>query len=121
MRWEDEIGNNDSPTFRTDVTLPGNICFAALRLRAKLAAQTGNPTHVPPGRPGGLRFRSCLLSRISSTRIRTPHPGAIDSKRCNRVNQTSTSNTFDEGIRLWVMWRDYLGLLTQLPEKGSRK
>ncbi|MBA4695348.1 MAG: hypothetical protein DWC06_05480 [Candidatus Poseidoniales archaeon] len=48
MRWEDEIGNNDSPTFRTDVTLPGNICFAALRLRAKLAAQTGNPTHVPP-------------------------------------------------------------------------
>ena len=46
MRWEDEIGNNDSSTFRTDVDLPVNICFAALRLRAKLA-QTGNPTHVP--------------------------------------------------------------------------
>ena len=47
MRWEDEIGNNDPSTFRTDVDLPVNICFAALRLRAKLA-QTGNPTHVPP-------------------------------------------------------------------------
>ena len=48
MRWEDEIGNNDPSTFRTDVDMPVNICFAALRLRAKLA-QTGNPTHVPPG------------------------------------------------------------------------
>ena len=47
MRWEDEIGNNDPSTFRTDVDLPVNICFAALRLRAKLA-QTGNPTHDPP-------------------------------------------------------------------------
>ena len=47
MRWEDEIGNNDPSTFRTDVDLPVNICFAALRLRAKLA-QTGNPTHVLP-------------------------------------------------------------------------
>ena len=47
MRWEDEIGNNDPSTFRTDVDMPVNICFAALRLRAKLA-QTGNPTHVPP-------------------------------------------------------------------------
>jgi len=47
MRWEDEIGNNDPSTFRTNVDLPVNICFAALRLRAKLA-QTGNPTHVPP-------------------------------------------------------------------------
>ena len=47
MRWEDEIGNNDPSTFRTDVDLPVNICFAALRLRAKIA-QTGNPTHVPP-------------------------------------------------------------------------
>ena len=46
MRWEDEIGNNDPSTFRTDVDMPVNICFAALRLRAKLA-QTGNPTHVP--------------------------------------------------------------------------
>ena len=46
MRWEDEIGNNRTPTFRTDVTMPVNIGFAALRLRAKLA-QTGNPTHVP--------------------------------------------------------------------------
>ena len=48
MRWEDEIGNNDPSTFRTNVDLPVNVCFAALRLRAKLA-QTGNPTHVPPG------------------------------------------------------------------------
>ena len=47
MRWEDEIGNNEPSTFRTDVDMPVNICFAALRLRAKLA-QTGNPTHVPP-------------------------------------------------------------------------
>ena len=47
MRWEDEIGNNDPSAFRTDVDMPVNICFAALRLRAKLA-QTGNPTHVPP-------------------------------------------------------------------------
>ena len=47
MRWEDEIGNNDPSTFRTDVDMPVNICFVALRLRAKLA-QTGNPTHVPP-------------------------------------------------------------------------
>ena len=47
MRWDDEIGNNDPSTFRTDVDMPVNICFAALRLRAKLA-QTGNPTHVPP-------------------------------------------------------------------------
>ena len=47
MRWEDEIGNNDPSTFRTNVDLPVNVCFAALRLRAKLA-QTGNPTHVPP-------------------------------------------------------------------------
>ena len=46
MRWEDEIGNNDPSAFRTDVDMPVNICFAALRLRAKLA-QTGNPTHVP--------------------------------------------------------------------------
>ena len=46
MRWEDEIGNNDPSTFRTNVDLPVNVCFAALRLRAKLA-QTGNPTHVP--------------------------------------------------------------------------
>ena len=47
MRWEDEIGNNDPSTFRTDVDMPVNICFAALRLRAKLA-QTGNPTHTSP-------------------------------------------------------------------------
>ncbi|MBT4066260.1 MAG: hypothetical protein HOE76_03485 [Euryarchaeota archaeon] len=51
MRWENEIGNNRTPTFRNDVTLPGNIGFAALRLRAKLA-QTGNPTHVSPGNRG---------------------------------------------------------------------
>ena len=47
MRWEDEIGNNLPSTFRTNTTLPDSVCFAALRLRAKLA-QTGNPTHVPP-------------------------------------------------------------------------
>ena len=52
MRWEDEIGNNDPSTFRTDVEMPVNICFAALRLRAKLA-QTGNPTHVPPAADRG--------------------------------------------------------------------
>ena len=53
MRWEDEIGNNDPSTFRTDVDMPVNICFAALRLRAKLAMQTDNPTHVPPENRGG--------------------------------------------------------------------
>ena len=52
MRWEDEIGNNTPPTFRTDANLPDSICFVALRLRAKLA-QTGNPTHVPPGASRG--------------------------------------------------------------------
>ena len=46
MRWEDEFGNNKPPTFRANANLPDSICFAALRLRAKLA-QTGNPTHVP--------------------------------------------------------------------------
>ena len=51
MRWEDEIGNNDPSTFRTDVDMPVNICFAALRLRARIA-QTGNPTHVPPANRG---------------------------------------------------------------------
>ena len=48
MRWEDEIGNNTPSTFRTNANLPDSVCFVALRLRAKLA-QTGNPTHVPPG------------------------------------------------------------------------
>jgi hypothetical protein len=52
MRWEDEIGNNDPSTFRTNVDLPVNVCFAALRLRAKLA-QTGNPTNVPPDEDRG--------------------------------------------------------------------
>lgn len=47
MRWEDELGNNNPPTFRANANLPDSICFAALRLRARLA-QTGNPTHVPP-------------------------------------------------------------------------
>ena len=51
MRWEDEIGNNLPSTFRTDTTLPDSVCFAALRLRARLA-QTGNPTHVPPANRG---------------------------------------------------------------------
>ena len=52
MRWDDEIGNNRHSTFRSDNTLPGNVGFAALRLRAKLA-QTGNPTNVPLGDQGG--------------------------------------------------------------------
>ena len=52
MRWEDELGNNRTPTFRADDTTPGNISFVALRLRAKLA-QTGNPTNVPLGDQGG--------------------------------------------------------------------
>ena len=34
------------------LNLPVNICFVALRLRAKLA-QTGNPTHVPPAADRG--------------------------------------------------------------------
>jgi hypothetical protein len=51
MRWENELGNNRAPTFRNDVTLSGNIGFAALRLRAKLA-QTDNPTNVPLGNQG---------------------------------------------------------------------
>ena len=46
MRWEDELGNNRAPSFRTDTATPGSISFVALRLRAKIA-QTGNPTHVP--------------------------------------------------------------------------
>ena len=52
MRWEDEIGNNLPSTFRTNTTLPDSVCFAALRLRARIA-QTGNPTHVPPENRGG--------------------------------------------------------------------
>ena len=52
MRWENKIGNDSTPAFRADVTMPGNIGFAALRLRAKLA-QTGNPTNVPLGDQGG--------------------------------------------------------------------
>ena len=52
MRWEDEIGNNTPSTFRTGANMPDSICFVALRLRAKLA-QTGNPTHVPPGSSRG--------------------------------------------------------------------
>ena len=51
MRWENEIGNNRTPTFRSDVTTPGNFSFVALRLRA-LRAQTGNPTNVSPGNRG---------------------------------------------------------------------
>jgi len=51
MRWENKIGNDSTPAFRADVTMPGNIGFAALRLRAKLA-QTGYPTNVPPANRG---------------------------------------------------------------------
>ena len=62
MRWEDEIGNNDPSTFRTDVDMPVNICFAALRLRAKLA-QTGNPTHVPPDANRGTPIPTLLAEQ----------------------------------------------------------
>ena len=48
MRWNDNSENDSPSTFRSDVNRPGYIGFAALRLRA-LRAQTGNPTHVPPG------------------------------------------------------------------------
>ena len=48
MRWEEENHIHNPPTFRANVDLSDNICFAALRLRAKLAMQTDNPTHVPP-------------------------------------------------------------------------
>ena len=48
MRWNDKSEQDNHSTFRVDVNKPGYIGFAALRLRAKLA-QTGNPTHVPPG------------------------------------------------------------------------
>ncbi len=51
MRWEDDFSNNRAPTFRNDVTLSGNVCFAALRLRAKIA-QTDNPTNVSLGNQG---------------------------------------------------------------------
>ena len=53
MRWEDITKIQNPPTFRTDVELSDNICFAALRLRAKKAMQTDNPTHVPPETRGG--------------------------------------------------------------------
>ena len=46
MRWEEFTKTQSPPTFRTNVELSDNICFAALRLRAKLAMQTDNPTHV---------------------------------------------------------------------------
>ena len=46
MRWEDELGDNRAPSFRTDTATPDSISFVALRLRAKIA-QTGNPTNVP--------------------------------------------------------------------------
>ena len=62
MRWEDEIGDNDPSTFRTDVETPVNICFAALRLRAKLA-QTGNPTHVPRLQTGGTPIPTLLVEQ----------------------------------------------------------
>ncbi len=53
MRWEEFTKTQSPPTFRTNVELSDNICFAALRLRAKLAMQTDNPTHVPPETRGG--------------------------------------------------------------------
>ena len=53
MRWEDLTKTQGPPAFRTNVELSDNICFAALRLRAKHAIQTDNPTHVPPETRGG--------------------------------------------------------------------
>ena len=47
MRWNDDSNNDDHSSFRTDVNRPGYIGFAALRLRALKAQQTGNPTFVP--------------------------------------------------------------------------
>lgn len=46
MRWDDEIENNRHSTFRSDNTLPGNVGFAALRLRAKMA-ETGKQRNFP--------------------------------------------------------------------------
>ncbi len=51
MRWENEIGNERTSTFRAETAMPGGLGFALLRLRAK-NAQTGNPTHVPPENRG---------------------------------------------------------------------
>jgi hypothetical protein len=44
MRWEDNFSKDCAPTFRNDVTLSGNIGFAALRLRAKLHKLTTQQT-----------------------------------------------------------------------------
>jgi len=46
MRWNNDSENNHHSTFRSDVTMPSDIGFAALRLRAKLAVK-GNNTNVP--------------------------------------------------------------------------
>jgi len=46
MRWDDENGNGHHSTFRSDITMPSDVGFAALRLRAKLAKK-GNNTNVP--------------------------------------------------------------------------
>ena len=46
MRWDDENENDRRSAFRSDVTLPSDVGFAALRLRAKLAGK-GNNTNVP--------------------------------------------------------------------------
>ena len=46
MRWNDENENDHHSTFRSDVTLPSNIGFAALRLRAKMA-ETGKQRNFP--------------------------------------------------------------------------
>ena len=48
-------------TFRTDVDMPVNICFAALRLRAKLA-QT-RVTHVPRMQTGGTPIPTLLAEQ----------------------------------------------------------
>lgn len=46
MHWNDENENEHHSTFRSDVTLPSDIGFAALRERAKIAVK-GNNTNVP--------------------------------------------------------------------------
>ena len=70
MRWEDELGNNNPPTFRANANLPDSICFAALRLRARLA-QTGNPTHVPRRISEGTPIPILLVEQGCSTRTQT--------------------------------------------------
>ena len=45
MRWNNDSENNHHSTFQSEITMPSDIGFAALRLRAKLA-EKGNNTNV---------------------------------------------------------------------------